>query len=216
MLNLRAWDNETKTMSYGKVELYDDSLNFRFKHFGTNEVVFMLASPFTDADGKLIFDKDILVVQNGIDNWYYLVEYRDGAFYVVSYVENVNVLLSDFLKKCEVKVAGNKYQNKELLRHLFQFEDSRFVKTPFKDSDGNDIYVGDYVRIYGGAYWYGYWEIDVRGFVIEKDGVYGVVTGDVFYPLDEVDEIIKVIPRQDVIGNTERGWYDVTEFFKWD
>lgn len=69
------------------------------------------------------------------------------------------------------------------------------MKTKYKDSDGNDIYVGDYVRIYGGAYWYGYWEIDVRGFVVEKDGVFGVETGDGFYLLDEIDEIIKVIPR---------------------
>ena len=32
---LRAWDKQDERMSYGEVEYFDDSINYRFDHFCT-------------------------------------------------------------------------------------------------------------------------------------------------------------------------------------
>lgn len=111
----RAWDYEQKKMFYSKMEQFDDSLNFRFGHFDTEEPVYMQFTGLYDKNGKEIYEGDLLKHPVGV-----VAEIKydnDIASFVAVYTENddieMNHLDKKIISKCEV--VGNIYENPELL-----------------------------------------------------------------------------------------------------
>lgn len=50
--------------------------------------------------------------------------------------------------------------------------------TGLNDSEGIEIYEADIVRVTGGEYWSGYYEVDIIGEVVMKYGCYGIEEKD--------------------------------------
>ena len=114
-IEFRAWDNEQKKMFYSETEQFDDSLNFRFGHFDTEEPVYMQFTGLYDKNGTPIYDGDLLKHPVGV-----VAEIKydnDIASFIAVYTENddieMNHLDKEIISKCEV--IGNIYENPELL-----------------------------------------------------------------------------------------------------
>src|SRR5690606_39227855 len=114
-IKFRAWDNEQKKMFYSKTEQFDDSLNFRFGHFDTEEPVYMQFIGLYDKNGKEIYEGDLLKHPTGVVAE---IKYEnDVASFVAVYTKNddieMNHLNKKIISKCEV--VGNIYEDPELL-----------------------------------------------------------------------------------------------------
>lgn len=117
----RAWDKILKKMFYGKLEVFDDSIGFRFGHFEDDEPIFMQSTGLKDKNGKKIFEGDIVKFYRNLRHingeveiykghpimriYYSLEEYSKDLSYM-------SVELYDFM---QVEVVGNIHQNIELL-----------------------------------------------------------------------------------------------------
>lgn len=120
---LRAWDKEDEHMSYGEVEYFDDSINYRFDHFclGADEdVEFMQSTGLTDKNGTEIYEGDVINCRNSFRNPMtgsgslslnsdFKIIFENGEFKAKGF----DIRLKNILSYSEV--IGNIYENPELL-----------------------------------------------------------------------------------------------------
>ncbi|MED4963002.1 YopX family protein [Heyndrickxia coagulans] len=117
-IKFRAWDEELKRMFYGTTEQFDDSLSFRFKHFETDEPVYMQYTGLCDKNGREIYEGDIVTFgswdEDIEEEWRHtpaLVEYKqnEAAFYLT---RSCNIPLAH---QKDIEVIGNIYEDPGLL-----------------------------------------------------------------------------------------------------
>ena len=120
---LRAWDKQDERMSYGVVEYFDDSINYRFDHFCTGadeDVEFMQSTGIKDKNGVEIYEGDVINYRNSFRNPMtgsgsisinrdFKIIFKDGEFKTKGFDKR----LKDILSYSEV--IGNIYENPELL-----------------------------------------------------------------------------------------------------
>ena len=121
---LRAWDKQDERMSYGEVEYFDDSINYRFDHFCTGadeDVEFMQSTGLKDKNGVEIYEGDVINYRNSFRNPMtgsgslsinrdFKIIFKDGEFKAKGF----DIRLKNILNYSEV--VGNIYENPELLR----------------------------------------------------------------------------------------------------
>ena len=120
---LRAWDKQDERMSYGEVEYFDDSINYRFDHFCTEadeDVEFMQSTGLKDKNGVEIYEGDVINYRNSFRNPMtgsgslsinrdFKIIFKDGEFKAKGF----DIRLKNILSYSEV--IGNIYENPELL-----------------------------------------------------------------------------------------------------
>lgn len=120
---LRAWDKHDERMSYGEVEYFDDSINYRFDHFCTGadeEVEFMQSTGLKDKNGTEVYEGDVINCRNSFRNPMtgsgslsinrdFKIIFKDGEFKAKGF----DIRLKNILSYSEV--IGNIYENPELL-----------------------------------------------------------------------------------------------------
>lgn len=121
---LRAWDKQDERMSYGEVEYFDDSINYRFDHFCTGadeDVEFMQSTGLKDKNGVEIYEGDVIANQNKEpENWYvshHEVVWHDTGFMGKQICSSGSYIGLNYWTSGEngYVVIGNIYENPELL-----------------------------------------------------------------------------------------------------
>lgn len=126
-IKIRAWDDVAKKMSYGKIELFDDMLGFRFDHFETEKPIFMLWSTCQDTNKKDIYADDILEVTDSEGNvCRTVVEFEDGIFRVGEWYPKEPVSVEHFNYEGEweqVEIDIDDYERLDVvLQHHLDFK----------------------------------------------------------------------------------------------
>ena len=120
---LRAWDKQDEHMSYGVVEYFDDSINYRFDYFCTGadeDVEFMQSTGLKDKNGVEIYEGDVINYRNSFRNPMtgsgslsinrdFKIIFENGEFKAKGF----DIRLKNILSYSEV--IGNIYENPELL-----------------------------------------------------------------------------------------------------
>lgn len=137
-IKFRAWDNVQKKMFYSITEQFDDSLNFRFGHFDTEEPVYMQFTGLYDKNGTPIYEGDIVSGESFetsmLKHWksgmlkhldyeveyvpeIYVVRYHEASFKTFNLKGRwVAVLNHHVSSEVEyLQVIGNIFENPELL-----------------------------------------------------------------------------------------------------
>lgn len=107
-IKFRAWDESQEYMAYqGTPDL--ETIQSFMHHFGNNEL--MQSTGLADKNGKEIFEKDIVVDDDG---YKWDVRFYNGRFIPLVYVkENYNCI--DKYDPKLFEVIGNIFENTELL-----------------------------------------------------------------------------------------------------
>lgn len=121
---IRVWDPSEEHMSYSKPELYNDSISFRFDHFGKEvynfgDIVIMFWTGAYDRNKKKIFEGDLLRIGKeyaGYSEIPRVVEWDENnfcfglknAFYASSPLSAIDLVFA-------YEVVGNFYENPTLL-----------------------------------------------------------------------------------------------------
>ena len=119
-IEVRVWDPSEQHMSYGKPELSDDSIRFRFDHFGNkvdefDDIVIMLWTGAIDRKKNKIFDGDLIVLGKeyvGYSQKPRVVEWDEEHFcFGVRNLHHSISPLSGFDLMTAYEVVGNIYEN---------------------------------------------------------------------------------------------------------
>ncbi|MED4936275.1 YopX family protein [Heyndrickxia coagulans] len=118
-IKLRAWDEELKRMFYGTTEQFDDSLSFRFKHFETDEPVYMQYTGLCDKNDREIYEGNILEAEHKLNTQKFMRKYQvifneRGYWDAISLDDKPVRLCYAGFDKC--KAIGNIYENPELVK----------------------------------------------------------------------------------------------------
>lgn len=113
---IRAWDKESKFMTYSDVEYFDDSVNYRFEHFTVSpdyEVVFMQSTGLKDKNDVEIFEGDILLYNKNKGD-----KHEQGEICEVVWRSDGCWSIGQlrFAQINSMEVLGNIYENPEILK----------------------------------------------------------------------------------------------------
>jgi len=121
-IKFRAWDDELRKMFFSQKEQFDDALLLRFKHFDTEEPVYMQYTGLKDKDGREIYEGDIVEerwdnpLSGGENVDRYTVSISDNGLYKMVHSSGEERWYRTlFLRYKEIKIVGNIYENPELL-----------------------------------------------------------------------------------------------------
>lgn len=115
---LRAWDKQDERMSYGEVEYFDDSINYRFDHFWTGadeDVEFMQSTGLKDKNGTEVYEGDIVKCSRGCPHVIYWEKELGGSYIGGMPAWYLSGLLEGYAWTGAEEIIGNIYENPELL-----------------------------------------------------------------------------------------------------
>ncbi|GKY53920.1 hypothetical protein THJ083_15390 [Campylobacter jejuni] len=117
--DFRIWDKnytgcDNKNCKCQSNFIYGEEAKIRLSEFN-NDTEIELWTGYCDRDGNRIYDGDILADKMAMEDLYYKVVFKWGAFYLVEIDENDEDLMDEFLFT-ELEVIGNIHENPELLK----------------------------------------------------------------------------------------------------
>lgn len=115
---LRAWDKQDERMSYGEVEYFDDSINYRFDHFCTGadeDVEFMQSTGLKDKNGTEVYEGDIVKCSRGCPHLIYWEKELGGTYIGGMPAWYLSGLNEGYAWIGTEEIIGNIYENPELL-----------------------------------------------------------------------------------------------------
>lgn len=115
---LRAWDKQDERMSYGEVEYFDDSINYRFDHFCTGadeDVEFMQSIGIKDKNDVEVYEGDIVRCSRGCPHLIYWEKELGGTYIGGMPAWYLSGLNEGYAWTGTEEIIGNIYENPELL-----------------------------------------------------------------------------------------------------
>ena len=115
---LRAWDKQDERMSYGEVEYFDDSINYRFDHFCTGadeDVEFMQSTGLKDKNGTEVYEGDIVKCSRGCPHLIYWEKELGGTYIGGMPAWYLSGLNEGYAWTGTEEIIGNIYETPELL-----------------------------------------------------------------------------------------------------
>ncbi|HHV63837.1 MAG TPA: hypothetical protein GXX46_01985 [Peptococcaceae bacterium] len=117
-IKFRVWDKKNKIMHYQeRIELFDDMIGFRFKHFETDNIDCLVIMQYTclkDKNSKEIYEGDIVRTS---DDRVLAVEWCNerGGWFPFASGDGCGCCEYDTYSPYNCEVIGNIHENPELL-----------------------------------------------------------------------------------------------------
>lgn len=121
-IKFRYWDPFNQMMFCSEVtHLADFFRDYELALYGNNNPVLMQFTGLQDTNGRDIYEGDILEIEYGLSDYYYVVEWVFAGFQLVTYKKPGSTIrgISDglnqgyFEESDETKVIGNIYETAE-------------------------------------------------------------------------------------------------------